>query len=83
MDLTIAWAAIIALGLFMYVVPDGFDLGIGILFPFFPDQHDRDVMMNTVAPVWDGMKRGSCSAARRSFRAWRWSSRMRCSVRAG
>jgi cytochrome bd ubiquinol oxidase subunit II len=54
MDLTVAWAAIIALGLFMYVVLDGFDLGIGILFPFFPDQHDRDVMMNTVAPVWDG-----------------------------
>ncbi|SAK47141.1 cytochrome d ubiquinol oxidase subunit II [Caballeronia ptereochthonis] len=54
MDLTLAWAAIIALGLFLYVVLDGFDLGIGILFPFFPDQHDRDVMMNTVAPVWDG-----------------------------
>src|ERR1700753_1886522 len=54
MDLTLAWAAIIALSLLMYVVLDGFDLGIGILFPFFPDQHDRDVMMNTVAPVWDG-----------------------------
>ena len=54
MDLTLAWAAIIAFGLFLYVVLDGFDLGIGILFPFFPDQHDRDVMMNTVAPVWDG-----------------------------
>jgi cytochrome d ubiquinol oxidase subunit II len=38
----------------MYVVLDGFDLGIGILFPLFPDHHDRDVMMNTVAPVWDG-----------------------------
>jgi cytochrome d ubiquinol oxidase subunit II len=33
---------------------DGFDLGIGMLFPFVPDRHDRDVMMNTVAPVWDG-----------------------------
>src|ERR1700712_1787727 len=54
MDLTIAWAAIIALGLLMYVVLDGFDLGIGILFPFFPEQHERDLMMNTVAPVWDG-----------------------------
>lgn len=54
MDLTLAWAAIIALGRFLYVVLDGFDLGIGILFPFLPDQHDRDVMMNTVAPVWDG-----------------------------
>jgi len=54
MDLTVAWAAIIALGVLMYVVLDGFDLGIGILFPLFPGEHDRDVMMNTVAPVWDG-----------------------------
>jgi cytochrome d ubiquinol oxidase subunit II len=54
MDITVIWAAIIALGVFMYVVLDGFDLGIGILFPLFPEDHDRDVMMNTVAPVWDG-----------------------------
>jgi cytochrome bd ubiquinol oxidase subunit II len=54
MDVTIVWAAIIALGLFMYVVLDGFDLGIGIVFPFFPDERERDLMMNTVAPVWDG-----------------------------
>jgi cytochrome d ubiquinol oxidase subunit II len=38
----------------MYVVMDGFDLGIGILFPFVKDDGERDVMMNTVAPVWDG-----------------------------
>ncbi|MBX4377677.1 cytochrome d ubiquinol oxidase subunit II, partial [Mycobacterium tuberculosis] len=38
----------------MYVVMDGFDLGIGMLFPFVKDARDRDVMMNTVAPVWDG-----------------------------
>ena len=54
MDLTVVWAAIIALGVFMYVVLDGFDLGIGIVFPFFPDEKERDLMMNTVAPVWDG-----------------------------
>jgi cytochrome d ubiquinol oxidase subunit II len=54
MDVTVVWAAIIALGLFMYVVLDGFDLGIGIVFPFFPDERERDLMMNTVAPVWDG-----------------------------
>jgi cytochrome d ubiquinol oxidase subunit II len=54
MDLTLAWAAIIALGLFLYVVLDGFDLGIGILFPFFPETHDRNIMTNSVAPVWDG-----------------------------
>jgi cytochrome d ubiquinol oxidase subunit II len=54
MDVTVVWAAIIALGLFLYVVLDGFDLGIGIVFPFFPDERERDLMMNTVAPVWDG-----------------------------
>ena len=54
MDVTVVWAAIIARGLFMYVVLDGFDLGIGIVFPFFPDEKERNLMMNTVAPVWDG-----------------------------
>ena len=38
----------------MYVIMDGFDLGIGILFPFVHDRDDRDTMVNTVAPVWDG-----------------------------
>jgi cytochrome d ubiquinol oxidase subunit II len=53
-DLPIIWAIIIAFGLMMYVVLDGFDLGIGILFPFVRDRADRDTMVNTVAPVWDG-----------------------------
>jgi len=53
-DLSILWAIIIFFGVFMYIVMDGFDLGIGILFPFVPDRFERDVMMNTVAPVWDG-----------------------------
>lgn len=53
-DLPVVWAVIIAFGLMMYVVMDGFDLGIGILFPFIRDRADRDVMVNTVAPVWDG-----------------------------
>jgi cytochrome d ubiquinol oxidase subunit II len=53
-DLSVLWAVIIFFGVFMYVVMDGFDLGIGMLFPFVPDRYDRDVMMNTVAPVWDG-----------------------------
>src|SRR5690606_8203670 len=48
------WAVIIIFGVMMYVVMDGFDLGIGILFPFVPAKDDRDLMMNTVAPVWDG-----------------------------
>lgn len=53
-DLPLIWAVIILFGIMMYVVMDGFDLGIGILFPFFKAKEDRDVMMNTVAPVWDG-----------------------------
>jgi cytochrome d ubiquinol oxidase subunit II len=53
-DLTVIWAFVIAFAVFAYVVMDGFDLGIGILFPLFPHKRDRDVMMNSVAPVWDG-----------------------------
>ncbi|SHM69743.1 cytochrome d ubiquinol oxidase subunit II [Phytopseudomonas punonensis] len=53
-DLSVIWAVIIVFGVMMYVIMDGFDLGIGILFPFVPDKSERDVMMNTVAPVWDG-----------------------------
>ena len=53
-DLSLIWVLIIAFGLMMYVVMDGFDLGIGILFPFVLNKGDRDTMVNTVAPVWDG-----------------------------
>jgi cytochrome bd ubiquinol oxidase subunit II len=52
--LPVIWAAIIGGAVAMYVVLDGFDLGIGILFPFAEDEHDRDQMMNSVAPFWDG-----------------------------
>jgi cytochrome bd ubiquinol oxidase subunit II len=53
-DLPLAWAMLIGFGVFMYVLMDGFDLGIGVLFPFAPSHADRDTMMNTVAPIWDG-----------------------------
>ena len=53
-DLSLIWIVIIAIGVFIYEVLDGIDLGIGILFPFIKSQQERDVMMNTVAPVWDG-----------------------------
>nr|WP_297353029.1 cytochrome d ubiquinol oxidase subunit II [uncultured Caldimonas sp.] len=53
-DLPLLWAVIILFGVMMYVVMDGFDLGIGILFAAVKGEGDRDVMMNTVAPVWDG-----------------------------
>ena len=53
-DIPVVWAFIIAFAVFVYIVMDGFDLGLGILFPFFPKKADRDVIMNSVAPVWDG-----------------------------
>jgi cytochrome d ubiquinol oxidase subunit II len=53
-DLTIAWAGIIGFAVFAYVVMDGFDLGIGILFPSFAVGDERDQAMNSIAPVWDG-----------------------------
>lgn len=54
LDLPLIWAGIIAFAVIAYVVMDGFDLGIGILFPFFPKRTDRDLMTNSIAPVWDG-----------------------------
>jgi cytochrome d ubiquinol oxidase subunit II len=54
MDLTVIWAFIIAFAVFAYVVMDGFDLGIGILFPTFAAGRERDRAMNAIAPVWDG-----------------------------
>ncbi|GGB59816.1 cytochrome d ubiquinol oxidase subunit II [Blastomonas aquatica] len=53
-DLTIVWAFIIAFAVFAYVVMDGFDLGIGIIFPALGRGAERDKAMNSVAPVWDG-----------------------------
>jgi cytochrome d ubiquinol oxidase subunit II len=52
--LPVIWAAIIGCAVAMYVILDGFDLGIGILFPFAESEHERDQMMNSVAPFWDG-----------------------------
>ncbi|MGE0846675.1 MAG: cytochrome d ubiquinol oxidase subunit II [Flavobacteriaceae bacterium] len=54
LDLPFIWAGLIAFAVLAYVVLDGFDLGVGILFPLYPQKQDRDTMMNTVAPVWDG-----------------------------
>ena len=54
MSLPLMSAGIIAAGVFVYVLLDGFDLGIGILFPFSRGHAHRDLMMNSVAPVWDG-----------------------------
>lgn len=53
-DLPFIWAGLIAFSVLAYVVLDGFDLGIGILFPSLKDRDERHLAMNTVAPVWDG-----------------------------
>jgi cytochrome d ubiquinol oxidase subunit II len=53
-DLTVIWALLIAFAVAAYVVLDGFDLGIGILFPGFRVGSERDSAMNAIAPVWDG-----------------------------
>ncbi|MFP3943530.1 MAG: cytochrome d ubiquinol oxidase subunit II [Alphaproteobacteria bacterium] len=52
--LVIVWAVLLALAVTMYVLLDGFDLGIGILFPFAKSDEHRDIMMQSVAPIWDG-----------------------------
>src|SRR3974390_707307 len=52
--LPLIWSAIIAIAGVMYVVMDGFDLGIGILFPFAGSETERDQMMRSIAPFWDG-----------------------------
>lgn len=54
LDLPLIWAGLIAFAVLAYVVLDGFDLGVGILFLFVKGESSRDQMMNTVAPVWDG-----------------------------
>ena len=53
LDLPLIWAGVIAVAVLMYVLLDGFDLGVGMLFPFATPK-ERDVMMDSVAPVWDG-----------------------------
>src|SRR5690349_4579420 len=51
--LAAVWYVIIGFCIIMYVLLDGFELGIGILFPFFKD-HDKNIMMSSILPVWDG-----------------------------
>lgn len=53
-DYALIWAGLIAFAVMAYVMLDGFDLGVGILFPFVRDEANRDRMVNAIAPVWDG-----------------------------
>jgi cytochrome bd ubiquinol oxidase subunit II len=54
LDLPLAWGLVIAFGVYAYVVLDGFDLGVGTLFLAVRDAKQRDTMVNSIAPVWDG-----------------------------
>ncbi|HXS40766.1 MAG TPA: cytochrome d ubiquinol oxidase subunit II [Stellaceae bacterium] len=54
LDLVPIWTALLALAVFYYVVFDGFDLGVGMLYGFAPDETERSIVMNSVAPIWDG-----------------------------
>lgn len=53
-DTALIWAVIILFGVLLYVIADGFDLGVGLLFPLVPDKEERDQMMASIAPIWDG-----------------------------
>jgi cytochrome bd ubiquinol oxidase subunit II len=53
-DLPLLLGLAVGFSIVMYVIMDGFDLGVGILFPFAPSDADRDLMMNSLAPLWDG-----------------------------
>ncbi|WP_223787393.1 cytochrome d ubiquinol oxidase subunit II [Marinicella meishanensis] len=54
MDYVLIWAGLMAFAVFAYVVLDGFDLGIGLLFPFLRSESDKATAMNSIAPFWDG-----------------------------
>jgi len=54
LDLLPIWTAILALAVFLYVLLDGFDLGVGILYGFAGDDRSRTMVMNSIAPIWDG-----------------------------
>jgi cytochrome bd ubiquinol oxidase subunit II len=54
LDLVPLWTALLALAVFYYVVFDGFDLGVGMLYGVAPDEAGRSIIMNSVAPIWDG-----------------------------
>jgi cytochrome d ubiquinol oxidase subunit II len=54
LDLPLIWAGIIGLAVAHYVILDGFDLGVGILFPFAREESERDQMIGSIAPFWDG-----------------------------
>ena len=75
LDLVPVWTIILGVGVFMYVLLDGFDLGIGILFPMARDDDARTLMMNSVAPIWDGNETWLVLGGWGCSRPFRWRSR--------
>lgn len=72
-DISVIWFVIIVFATLMYIVMDGFDLGIGMLFSVVHDGEERDVMVNSVAPVWRIVtKHGWCSAGQGCSAPFRW-----------
>ena len=53
MDLVIIWAGLVGLVMILYVILDGISLGVGLLFPTARDEKERDMLMGSIAPVWD------------------------------
>ncbi|HSE72983.1 MAG TPA: cytochrome d ubiquinol oxidase subunit II, partial [Dongiaceae bacterium] len=53
-DFVPVWTLILGAGIFFYVLLDGFDLGVGMLYGFAPDVGARNIIMNSIAPIWDG-----------------------------
>src|ERR1035441_2286298 len=53
-DFVPIWTAVLGFGVFLYVLLDGFDLGVGVLYGFAPDLASRNLIMNSIAPIWDG-----------------------------
>ncbi len=54
LDFVPIWTLVLGVGVFLYVLLDGFDLGVGILYGFAPDRDSRNLVMNSIAPIWDG-----------------------------
>jgi len=54
LDFIPIWTLVLGVGVFLYVLLDGFDLGVGILYGFAPDRDARNLVMNSIAPIWDG-----------------------------
>ena len=75
LNLVPIWTTILAIGVFLYVALDGFDLGVGMLYNFARDRRSRDFVMNSIAPIWDGNETwlvlGECSLICRISRGLR------------